>query len=53
MNQPTPDTTLALSMQPIEPGFPALVDTAFSTAITASEAGAPAPGVLRLAQPDL
>jgi hypothetical protein len=39
VSEPTPDTTLALSLQPIEPGFPAVVDTAFTTAITASEAG--------------
>lgn len=40
MNDPTPDTTLALSLQPIEPGgFPAVDDAAFSAAVTASEAG--------------
>ena len=39
MSKPTPDTTLALSLQKIDPGFPAVVDPAFTKAITASEAG--------------
>ena len=39
MSEPTSDTTLALSLQKIDPGFPAVVDPAFTTAVTASEAG--------------
>ena len=49
----TPGATLLLALQPIQPAFPAVVDTAFSTAVTASEAGgAGHPELLRLAQPD-
>lgn len=39
MPEPTPDTTLALSLQPIEAGFPAEDDAAFAAAIAASEGG--------------
>lgn len=39
MTQPTPSNTLALSIEPMDPGYPAVVDSAFTRAVNSTEAG--------------